>query len=663
MFDYRSEVGTPDTPAKTRWVIAKYAFYNYLMQYLHKEKFLMFNMNFIKKHRRILLGGIDLVILCAAYAAALFITNLTDPGIKIVPAKVIFKAAAFVSASLLGMWVSGVYRNVWRYARIRDFAGIITGNIVGTAVCFALFTLSGTKIYTICVIVAVSVGICLTIMSRICYIYIYNFYINSKQEDAKDKNKVLIIGAGYTGSLMADEFARNSDKYTIIGFVDDDPNKIGRDVHGVRVLGDCSMIPQLVDQHKIQTIALAIPSITPADKSRIISICSETVCDFKILPGVRNLMSTNSGFMKQLAPIKIEDLLGRDEISFDNREVSQLISGSVCMVTGGGGSIGSELCRQIARYNPKSLIIIDIYENNAYEIQQELIRKYKDDLDLHIEIASVRDKDKLESLFVKYRPDIVFHAAAHKHVPLMETNPEEAVKNNIFGTFNTAILACKYEVKKFVLVSTDKAVNPTNIMGATKRFCEMIVEYFAQKRTKTEYVAVRFGNVLGSNGSVIPLFEKQIAAGGPVTVTHPEIVRYFMTIPEAVSLILQAATLARGGEIFVLDMGEPVKILDLAKKMITLHGKHVGSDIEIEFSGLRPGEKLYEELLMNEEGLKKTSNHKIYIGHQTKVDEDLFLSHLAHLRTAAEQNNKAEVEAVLHESVPTFIRKEQQAAV
>ena len=449
----------------------------------------------------------------------------------------------------------------------------------------------------------------------------------------------------------------------MVGFVDDDTEKIGRTIYGIKVLASCSEIPRIVEEKEVDSIALVIPSITPEEKNRIIGICSETVCDLRVLPAVTDMMSLKDGFRKKLVPIKIEDLLGREQVRFDNHEVMNLISDRVLMVTGGGGSIGSELSRQIASYKPNKLIIVDIYENNAYDIQQELLRTYKEKLDLNIEIASVRDKDKMESLFQKYRPQVVFHAAAHKHVPLMETNPEEAVKNNIFGTFNTAKLSMEYGAEKFVLVSTDKAVNPTNIMGATKRFCEMVVEYFAQKKSKTEFVAVRFGNVLGSNGSVIPLFEKQIASGGPITVTHPDIVRYFMTIPEAVSLILQAATLARGGEIFVLDMGEPVKILDLAKKMLVLHGKRIGEDIDIEFTGLRPGEKLYEELLMLEEGLKKTSNHKIYIGNQIEVNEEEFLGYLSALGQVAMDNDKEKVEEILHKAVPTFVRAAKEQAV
>ena len=622
----------------------------------------MFVLNLFKKHRRIILALIDAISIIMAYFLGVFVVNQTVQihfGFK----SVLSQNLLFTFLSIVCMWMFGVYRNVWRYARIRDFAGCILGNVFSAGLCFLFYKLVNVEASELRILVACLLSICVVVISRVAYIYLCNALILYKRKSSSNRKRILIIGAGFAGSHMSGEFLRNPDRYEVVGFIDDDENKVGRKINGLPILGTSGEIPKIVEEFDVQTIALAIPSISAEEKKRIISICSETVCDLKILPGVGNLMMSKEGFMKQLAPIKIEDLLGREQVNFDNREIENLIGASVCMVTGGGGSIGSELSRQIARYKPEKLVIVDIYENNAYDIQQELIRKYKGKLDLCIEIASVRDEQKMELLFQKYRPQIVFHAAAHKHVPLMETNPEEAVKNNIFGTYNVANLACKYEAEKFVLVSTDKAVNPTNVMGATKRFCEMIVEYFAQQKCKTEYVAVRFGNVLGSNGSVIPLFERQIAMGGPVTVTHPDIVRYFMTIPEAASLILQAATLARGGEIFVLDMGEPVKILDLAKKMISLHGIRVGEDIDIEFSGLRPGEKLYEELLMDEEGLKKTSNHKIYIGQQITVDENAFLEYLSQLKEASEENDKEAVEEVLHKCVPTFIRKEQKSKV
>jgi len=618
----------------------------------------MFILKFLKKHRRMILGVIDTVLIFLSYCFGVFVVNKT---IQIDLKQNFLQHMFFTISAVAGMWIFRVYKNVWRYARTRDFTGCILGNLMGAVICWAFHVITKKEISDIHILVSTLLSVFLIIVSRIMYIYVVNAFTVYKAQAVSDRKRILIVGAGYAGAHMSGEFIRNSNRYEVVGFIDDDKEKAGRIINGIKILGNSNDIPKIVENYRVNTIALAIPSISPEDKARIMGICSETVCDIKILPNIRNLMANKDSFVKQLTSIKIEDLLGREQVDFDNREIKQLISGSVCMVTGGGGSIGSELSRQIARYKPGKLIIVDIYENNAYDIQQELVRQYKDTLDLCIEIASVRDEKKMRLLFEKYRPEIVFHAAAHKHVPLMETNPEEAVKNNILGTYNIAMLSAEYDVKKFVLVSTDKAVNPTNIMGATKRFCEMIVEYFAQRKTKTEYVAVRFGNVLGSNGSVIPLFERQIAMGGPVTVTHPDIVRYFMTIPEAASLILQAATLARGGEIFVLDMGEPVKILDLAKKMISLHGKHLGEDIDIEFSGLRPGEKLYEELLMDEEGLKKTSNHKIYIGQQMNVDEKQFIEYLKSLEAAADRNDKDELEGILHKAVPTFIRTEQKA--
>ena len=448
------------------------------------------------------------------------------------------------------------------------------------------------------------------------------------------------------------EMNTSESAYRPVVVVDDDDEKVGRMLQGILVKGKTTDIPAIVEQYDIQTILIAIPSLTGEAKKRIIGICSETVCEVKIIPYMHKVID-GTGLIGQAQNINIEDLLGREAIRFDDTNVREMVSGKVCMITGGGGSIGSELCRQVASFGPKTLVIVDIYENNAYDIQQELLSKYKN-LDLDVRIASVRDYDKMKTLFELFKPELVCHAAAHKHVPLMETSPEEAIKNNIFGTFNTASLANEYGVKKFVLVSTDKAVNPTNVMGATKRACEMIVQYFAQKSKFTEFVAVRFGNVLGSNGSVIPLFEKQIAAGGPVTVTHPDIIRYFMTIPEAVSLILQAGTIAKGGEIFVLDMGDPVKILSLAENLIRLHGKEPYNEIDIKFTGLRPGEKLFEELLMSEEGLKETANKKIFIGTQIEIDEESFEKALEVIKAKAMSNNSDATVEELRRLVPTF---------
>ena len=400
----------------------------------------------------------------------------------------------------------------------------------------------------------------------------------------------------------------------------------------------------------IGEIIFAIPSASNQIKKEILEICKETGCKLKTLPGMYQLINGDISVSK-LKDVEIEDLLGREPIKINIDDIIGYVRGKVVMVTGGGGSIGSELCRQIAAHNPKQLIVVDIYENSAYEIQQELERKYPH-MDLKILIASVRNTGRMDDIFRMYRPNIVYHAAAHKHVPLMEDSPNEAIKNNVFGTYKTARAADKYGVERFVLISTDKAVNPTNIMGASKRICEMIIQMM-NENSKTNFVAVRFGNVLGSNGSVIPLFKKQIAEGGPVTVTHPEIIRYFMTIPEAVSLVLQAGAYAKGGEIFVLDMGEPMKIVDLAKNLIKLSGYKVGDDIEIKFTGLRPGEKMYEELLMDEEGLKKTDNKMIFIGRPIEFDKDVFVLQLQKLKEAAEGEND-NIRDCVKEIVPTY---------
>ena len=484
---------------------------------------------------------------------------------------------------------------------------------------------------------------------------IYEF-IYAKQRDKLEitqRKRTMIIGAGYTASAILDELSRQDSIYNPICLIDDDPDKLGRIINDIEVVGNTKEIATCVQKYAIDTIIFAIPSLGGEARQRILADCNATKCQIKVLPFISEMIA-NVNITKQMRDINIADLLGRQQITFDDMGVASYIYDKVVMVTGGGGSIGSELCRQIAKYKPRRIIIVDEYENCAYNIQQELLRTYGPDYDLHVEIIDVKDYDKMDELFKEFRPQIIFHAAAHKHVPLMETVPEEAVKNNIFGTYNVALLADKHNVQKFIMISTDKAVNPTNVMGATKRCCEEIVQMMAQKGSKTEFAAVRFGNVLGSNGSVIPLFKAQIDNGGPVTVTHPDIIRYFMTIPEAVSLVLQAGTFAHGGEIFVLDMGKQVKILTLAENLITLMGYKPYKDIDIVFTGLRPGEKLYEELLMNEEGLQKTSNEKIFIGHQVKIDIEKFSKELEKMRKICMTNDKQAVVDQLKVLVPTF---------
>jgi FlaA1/EpsC-like NDP-sugar epimerase len=444
--------------------------------------------------------------------------------------------------------------------------------------------------------------------------------------------------------------------------IDDNRDKVGTDIDGVEIVGTTAEIHRFVRERKIEQILFAIPSCLDDERKRILDICSDTKVPVKVVPFIGNLVfdEKNKTIIHQIRDIRVEDLLGREPITFDNADIRNFISGKVCMVTGGGGSIGSELVRQIAKYDPERVIIVDIYENNAYEIEQELKMEYGDELKLVTLIASVRDYFRMNQIFDTYKPDVVFHAAAHKHVPLMEVSPMEAIKNNIIGTFNVATLAQYHDVGKFVMISTDKAVNPTNVMGASKRCCEMIVQYLAQQHEgRTEFVTTRFGNVLGSNGSVIPLFKKQIEQGRPVTVTHPDIIRYFMTIPEAVNLVMEAAAIAKGGEIFVLDMGEPVKIVTLAENLIRMYGKEPYKDVEIRFTSLRPGEKIKEELLMNEEGLQKTSNKLIFIGKQIEIDEETFAFRLDLLRNAALRNNEKIAVDALHKMVPTFTTPEK----
>ena len=556
---------------------------------------------------------------------------------------------------LFALWK--LYKSVWRYASATELLNIVfatTCAAVGQILlCHILNQKMPRSYYAIYWFLLFGFTCGIRFSYRILRI------INMKRMDLSGKSKrnnVMLIGAGAAGNTMLKEI--ESSQYLNLNvkcIVDDNPGCHGKFMRGVPIVGGRNKIPDAVREYGIDEIILAIPSAGTKARKEILDICKETGCKLRTLPGVYQLINGDVSVSK-LKEVEIEDLLGRDPIKINIEEVIGYVRDKVVMVTGGGGSIGSELCRQIAGHQPKQLIIVDIYENNAYDIQQELIRKYPN-LDLIVLIASVRNQKRMETIFEQYRPNIVYHAAAHKHVPLMETSPNEAIKNNVFGTYKTAQAADKYGVDKFVLISTDKAVNPTNIMGASKRICEMVVQMM-NRQSQTNFVAVRFGNVLGSNGSVIPLFKKQIEEGGPVTVTDPNIIRYFMTIPEAVSLVLQAGAYAKGGEIFVLDMGEPVKILDLATNLIKLSGYRVGEDIDIKFTGLRPGEKMYEELLMNEEGLKKTANKLIYIGKPIEFDNEVFKKQLRHLYEHAndETNHiREDVERI----VPTYHFQEQ----
>lgn len=484
----------------------------------------------------------------------------------------------------------------------------------------------------------------------------YRIFTIMIPEKANDNNKrILIVGAGRSGTVILKEMTTSKlAEGKVVCFVDDDSNKIGKYLNGIPIAGKREDIPCLVEKYHIDEIYIAMPTASAKQRKEIIEVCRKTKCGIKILPGIYQLLNGEISVAK-LRKVEIEDLLGREPIRVDLDEIMKYVNGKVILVTGGGGSIGSELCRQVAEHKPKQLIIFDVYENNAYDIQLELKEKYPD-LNLIVLIGSVRNTHRIETIFERYHPDIVYHAAAHKHVPLMEDSPCEAIKNNVFGTYKTAKAADKYGTQKFVLISTDKAVNPTNIMGASKRMCEMVVQMM-DSQSKTDFVAVRFGNVLGSNGSVIPLFKKQIEQGGPVTVTHPEIIRYFMTIPEAVSLVLQAGAYAKGGEIFILDMGEPVKILDLAKNLIQLSGYNVNEDIKIEFTGLRPGEKLYEELLMKEEGLQDTPNKRIHIGRPIEFDPEWYQKQLDFLYEIANQDRK-DIKKLVEKIIDTYHPKD-----
>ncbi|WP_083335025.1 polysaccharide biosynthesis protein [Romboutsia timonensis] len=603
------------------------------------------------KVRQFILWSIDM---CSVLLSLLIISKLTtittieENNITIV----FFIYAVFHTLSFT---LFKCYSSIWRYAREEEMISIIVASIIYVLPVYLIIKMVGLNYSLLFYIVNSILIICFTGGLRLTYRTCRR--IKTRLKVKSGDTKVLIIGGGSGGERVVNELKENPQLGKVpIGIIDDDINKIGRRIHNVKILGDTSQIKQIVENNNIDEIIFAISNINKSRKSRIINICKETKCKLKTIPGIYEIIDGKVD-IKKIRDVEIEDLLGREPIKVNLNEISEYITDKVILVTGGGGSIGSELCRQIASFNPKHLIILDNYENNAYAIQQELKRKYKNDLNLSTIIASVREDVRLEEIFKMYRPEVVFHAAAHKHVPLMEDSPSEAIKNNIFGTLNVAKLSDKYKVKRFVLISTDKAVNPTNIMGATKRAAEMIIQMMNNK-SKSEFVAVRFGNVLGSNGSVIPLFKKQIEEGGPVTITHPEIIRYFMTIPEAVQLVIQAGAMAKGGEIFVLDMGEPVKIVDLAKNLITLSGLEPDVDIKIEYTGLRPGEKLYEELLMSEEGLSKTYNEKIFIGRQIDIDGNKVEKHLQMLKRVVDIEEVDLIESLMREFVPTYIRPE-----
>ncbi len=558
-----------------------------------------------------------------------------------------------IAITLVVLYLFRMYHSLWAFAGETELQNLVMSSIV-SAVCYSVgiqfFRVKGeqavpSSYYFLYVFLLIS----FIFASRFSYRFFRS--LKHKQQNKNNSISVMVIGAGEAANLIIKEIVNSNFSTMVIRcIIDDDAGKWGRFIQGIKVVGGRDKIIECADIFGIDEIIVAMPSITRSEMSAILDICKETSCKLRSLPGMYQLVNGEVSVSK-LRDVEVEDLLGRDPIEVDLNSILGYVKGQKVLVTGGGGSIGSELCRQIASHQPAMLIILDIYENSVYDVQQELLVRYPE-LKLEVLIGSVRNTSRMNWIFEHYKPDIVYHAAAHKHVPLMEDSPNEAVKNNVFGTFKTAQAAAMNNVKRFVMISTDKAVNPTNIMGVSKRICEMIIQTF-NKHYDTEFVAVRFGNVLGSNGSVIPLFKKQILAGGPVTVTHPDIIRYFMTIPEAVSLVLQAGAYCKGGEIFVLDMGKPVKILDLAKNLIRLSGYRVGEDIQIEFTGLRPGEKLYEELLMDEEGLTETANKLIHIGKPIEIDEMKFFVQLKELKEAT-KNEEDDIRPLVQAIVPTY---------
>ena len=636
---------------------------------------------------KLLLVVYDIIIVNIAFFAALWIRF--DLNFSQIPAQYLSAFLKFTPiytlASVIIFILCHLYNSIWRFAGFNELINCILAIVI----CFVIQCVGITLLFCRMPITYYMFGIVLQFIFTIGIRFAYRFVLLLRAARAKNEegvSRVMLIGAGEAGKMLIQDTAttaRRTEK--IVCIIDDNANKWNREIDGVPVVGGRENIFTSVEKYKIDKIYFAIPSAKAADKREILNICKETGCELKQLPGIYQLLD-GTVTLGNLKNVDIEDLLGREPIRVNMTEVYGFIRGKTVMVTGGGGSIGSELCRQVAAHEPRQLIIFDVYENNAYDIQLELKSKYPA-LDLVTLIGSVRDSRRLDQIFRDYKPDVVYHAAAHKHVPLMEDSPCESIKNNAIGTYKTAYAALMHGCKRFVLISTDKAVNPTNIMGASKRLCEMVVQSFDRKvkeqrayelpalythegsmeriyeNADTEFVAVRFGNVLGSNGSVVPLFKRQIAAGGPVTVTHPDIIRYFMTVQEAVSLVMQAAICAKGGEIFILDMGEPVKIDTMARNLIRLSGLTPDVDIKIEYTGLRPGEKLFEEKLMAEEGLQRTDNELIHVGKPIAFDEDEFLSKLGVLMDAAYDNDEKSIRRIVADMVPTYHCEEEAVTV
>lgn len=606
--------------------------------------------------RALLIVFMDVLAVLVSYLLALFMRF--DFIFSAIPRQYlegyIWSMPYWVVSTVVVFYICRLYHSIWRLASVAEVKRILTAYVILMPIQLFGMLFMHLHMPRSYYFMGYIISLCLTTGIRFSYRLLRLYASRNRQEQPDIKERIMIIGAGEAGQMLLKELFNSRRLHSkVCCLIDDNPSKKGRMLEGVPIVGNRNAIMNKVEEYKITSIIFAIPAAKAKDKKDILNICKHTGCRLQILPGIYQLVKGEVS-VSQLRDVEVADLLGREQVKVNNEEILHAINGKTVLVTGGGGSIGSELCRQIAKAGPKQLIIFDMYENNAYEIQQELMRTYPhEELDLVTLIGSVRNTNRLNWVMNTYRPEIVFHAAAHKHVPLMEESPNEAIKNNVLGTYKTSVAACRAGVKKFVLISTDKAVNPTNIMGASKRLCEMVVQMMNRMNEDTDFVAVRFGNVLGSNGSVIPLFKKQIAAGGPVTVTDKRVIRYFMTIPEAVSLVLQASYYAKGGEIFILDMGEPVKIDDMARNLIRLSGFVPDEEIKIVYTGLRPGEKLYEELLMKEEGLQETDNELIHIGKPIEMDDEWFKKKLRQLDEASFRESM-DMKEIVAEIVPTY---------
>lgn len=619
------------------------------------------NVDNIAKYRNYLLPLMDCIsIILGYYLVSVLITDsfLMQPTSAITRNEILISIVLAIIVFQIVFRISKRYTNIIRYENNQDYILYIVLSIIASLIVSLIEELGLHMVnpsIKLNLFIGLVIGIILIAYRLIIRYVLLNDVVNKGiNYTSENKKNLLIIGGGYSANdIIKTINSTLKGQYEIIGIIDDNKKRRGYSVAGVRIIGDRNDIIKVCEANNVDEIFFSIVNIDNKNKKEILEICGKTNCKVKVLPSLTELI-TEENLYNSLRDVSIEDLLGRDPIQLDNHNIKSLINGKVVLVTGAGGSIGSELCRQIMLHNPKQILLLDNYENSLYDIELELKTNHPNN-DIRAIVANIREKERLDTIFEKYSPEIVFHAAAHKHVPLMENNPTEAIKNNVFGTYNLVNSSDKYNVKRFILISTDKAVNPTNIMGATKRLCEMIIQA-KNKQSNTEYVAVRFGNVLGSNGSVVPLFKKQLAHGGPLTVTHKEITRFFMTIPEAVALVLQAITYAEGGEIFVLDMGEPVKIYDLAKSLIELSGYTLGKDMEIEITGMRPGEKLYEELLMNEENLQATKHEKIYITQSMNFTMDDIENKLDMFRDIIhdEHTSKEEIKETMKKCVPTY---------